>query len=544
MKIDDSIRGLIQAYLDGLLSDEERTALFAALRNSPEAAREFACRTRLESALGQTLKPEPAWSVRDFENEADRAPETRWKGHRPGPQRMDHLWGPASALLLHAAVLLIILRWTLPGPNPSDERLTQISIGRDLAPLEPFEESLPEFSSRAGLIPDLATAMPTESFAPAAPDAISGIPRLAALPPAAAQTTGSSRLDAPDGFATRTGTARSERHAQAAPGWGERAEIAALAGLEWMGSEQGPDGAWSGTTGAEVRATALGAAALLAFAPVPADAQGRSALQAIRFLESRQGPDGQFDADPSLHALATLVFAEAWALWRLPEFPDRLQAATGRLLQEQECKDFGTSARAVSGSEAGWQAHALALLLRLHPEREEIRLAAAHLTGILKTRYDPARGLFLLSGPVSAADRNRISAMVVSALQILGEGQSAECTQARQYLLRQSPSTLAADFAQSSPESLFFLFDALTRQAGPEAAGWLSGAARTVLAAQDASGAWPDGQGRKPPLHTAATVLALSAHVRHPKLLSLHPPGSPEWIRLSACPVRKDASTF
>lgn len=535
MKAEDPIPDQIQAYLDDLLSEAQRRRLFETLRRSPEAAREFARRVRLDSALRQALHPEPAWTRADFEHGLA-------AGLEAGPDAIpfrrrtwDHFWGPASAVLLHAALLLLILRWTLPRPEPDTAALARIDLRDAPAPLDSFDPALPGLDARVALIPE--TAAPPAPAAPDAEPAITAMPRLAALPPDLDRAAGAIRLDMPDGFSSRLGGARAERHARLAPGWGALADAAALSGLDWMETEQAPDGRWAPGSGAEVRATALGAAALLSFAPAPDDPEGRSALMAVRYLESRQDADGRFDADPGLHALATLVCAESWTLGRRAESRERLQAATRELIRASESPEYWPSAPAVAGGAPGWQAHALELVLRLQPDRAEARQAAARLTGILKTRYDPAKGLFLRSGPVSNAERNRISALVVSALQALGEGRSPECVQARKDLLRQKPADLVADFARSSPESLFFLFDALTRDPGPAEAAWIGEAAQAVLAAQDASGAWPDDRKIGSPLNTASAVLALSAHVRHPSGLVRVRPLRPGWVFRIGRPV-------
>lgn len=527
MKIEDPIREQIQAYLDDLLSESERRRLFETLRRSPEAAREFASMVRLDASLSQAMKPEPAWTRADFEHGLEPAIEYPAGDFRVR-RTWDHIWGPASAILLHAAILLIILRWTLPSPEPAVESLARIDVRDAPAPLDSFEPSLP-VDARIAMIPDHALPPVVTARAPELESGIGGIPSLAALPPDLQQTVGTIRPDLPDGFSTRIGTARAECHARFAPGWGALAESAAQSGLDWMGTEQAPEGFWTADSRADVRSTALGTAALLAFAPAPDDPKARKARLAIRYLESRQDADGRFDDDPGLHAMTTLVCAEAWTLWRISETRTRLQSATRELVRASESADYWPSAPAVAGNAPGWQAHALALILRLQPEHEGARLAAARLTGILKTRYDPAKGLFLLSGPVSPEDRNRISALVVSALQALGEERSPECIQARQYLLRQRPGELAANFVESSPESLFFLFDALTQ--GPEAvpAAWLEEAAQSVLAAQDASGGWPDARKIETPLNTASAVLALSAHVRQSRGLAWVRPIRPGW---------------
>lgn len=529
MSVEDSIRDQIQAYLDDLLSEGERRRLFETLRQSPEAAREFARRVRLETSLSQVMKPESAWTLADFEHGLEPAHEGPSGGFRFRRQTLDHIWGPASAVLLHAALLLLILRWTLPSPEPAGESLARVDLRDAPAPLDSFESSLPGFDSRVALIPDHAVPPGAMTEAPDAAAGIGGMPSLAALPPDSDRAAGAIRLDVPDGFSTRTGAARAECHARFAPGWGALADSASLSGLDWLGTEQLPEGYWASDSGADLRATALGAAALLAFAPAPDDSKGRTARLAIRYLESRQDADGRFDSDPGIHAMATLVSAEAWTLWRRSGSRERLQTATRELTRASETEEYWSSAPAVDGGAPGWQAHALALILRLQPEHAEARLAAARLTGILKTRYDPAKGLFLRSGPVPPEERNRISALVVSALQALGEGRSPVCVQARQYLLRQRPAEMAADFAKSSPESLFFLFDALTQGPDPAPNAWLEDAAQAVLAAQDPSGAWPDARKIGTPLNTASAVLALSAHVRHPRGLAWVRPIRPGW---------------
>jgi len=523
MNTEDPVQARIQAFLDDLLSEQERAALFLELRESPVAAREFARLTRLESALRQALHPEPALSLSDLGEELATAPaQGRW-WHWPNQQILDHLWGPASAVLLHAALILLILRWALPRPNSVSEQITPVSLGRQLPPLEPFESAFPDMDPRTLMIPDLAYPMEVNSYPDEAVANAIGIPLPDAWPVSTLKDAApDSKLKVPAVFLARIGSARTERHAQAAPGWGVRAEQAARSGLDWMRSTQASDGSWSEADGGSLRATALAAAAFLSFAPAPGDPQGRPALQAIRFLETQQRKDGRFDLDPGRHAMATLAFAEAWGLWRLPEAGARLDAATAALLLAQDRDGYWESAEARSVSALGWQAHALALILQLHPDREEVRLAAAHLTGLLKTQFDPAKGLFLFPKNVSPLDRNRTTAMAVSALQALGEGSSAECQQGRQFLLRQSASTLASEFTKAAPDSLYFLFDVFARRPGADSAGWLAEAARTVLAEQSAAGAWTDSENRLASLNTSSVILALSSHVRYPLDISAH----------------------
>ncbi|MDZ4199235.1 MAG: prenyltransferase/squalene oxidase repeat-containing protein [Kiritimatiellia bacterium] len=538
-----SFRERVHAYLDGLLTGPECETFFQEIRSSPEAAREFARIARLDADLAQALNAAPPVPLpfltirqdtgREPDLPLDASTATWW--HSRGQPALDHIWGPATAVLLHAAVLLLILRWTFPSGERPVSPSAPVQLSRRPEPLEHFDARLQESAREQTLRPSL-------SWIPGStdePDPRTGfLPSLTGLlgpePPdlsVAPERTGSgsdrnigfpgiahfdSTLLLPGPFGGRRADGRAEQHAYYAPAWGRRGELAAQIGMNWLAGRQQPDGAWPRTSENPVRLAALSAASFLSFAPVPSETTGQAALHAIRFIETQQLPDGRFDPDPGAHALATLVLAETWALWRLPAGDVRLNRAIEALVREPSpAASWASMSPERASSGIGWQAQALAQLIRLYPEREDLRPAAARLIAQLKTLHDPASGVFAFSGARTAEDRNRMTAAAVSALTVLGEPHSPECVRGRRRLLRQSPRVLAAELADHSPEHLFFLFDALTARPQTDSLDWMARAAETVARLQDTSGAWTTATHQPDERRTAAAALALTAHLRH-----------------------------
>ncbi|MBP7275620.1 MAG: hypothetical protein KBA51_05405 [Kiritimatiellae bacterium] len=335
---------MMNRYFDGVITPSELETLSAVLRENPDAARAFVRAARMDSALythfhRQTAQRE--WSESWSDTQAplplklrlhagwnrwrDRVEERRW-------------WGPAGAVLAHAALIFILIRWAVPHTSaPSSESRDQIypaeiamgdaPDGREpLDPVAPIprpepSEQLAEYHPDPLSLPEGALPDP---FA----DILAGLrPEHAMRPPREPAPDRSAPVFAPVEADLRLAAMR--RHLGSLA---DDAEEAARRGNEWLAQHQASDGRWDGSSRDEIRTTALPLLALLQQGEGPRSARYGSMVTAgLRWLLSRQQPDGWFGEsghDAEAHAWALATVSEAYRRSRIPS----LRAARDRAL--------------------------------------------------------------------------------------------------------------------------------------------------------------------------------------------------------------------
>lgn len=335
---------LIDRYFDGVITPGELDTLSAQLREDPAAARAFVRAARMDSALHthfhrQTAKRawSEAWSGADprlplkirlhasWNRWRERAEERRW-------------WGPAGAVLAHAALIFILIRWAVPhpsAPRPGTRETiypADITMGVVMEPREAFDPVVPiprpDPSARiADYHPDPMSLPADEGPDPFADILLRRLPETALRASPDAGSPGTVLPDGPDEAIIRLAAMRRHMGAMA-----DAAEEAARRGGDWLARSQLPDGGWPGASGNGIRTTALPLLALLQQGEGPRSPRyGMMITAGLRWLMDRQQEDGWFGApgeDAESHALALTAVSEAYRLSRIPS----LRASRDRAL--------------------------------------------------------------------------------------------------------------------------------------------------------------------------------------------------------------------
>ncbi len=420
MKKDNDLQPLIEAYFDETISEEQRAELERALIHDPEAARRFVRAARLDNALRLHFNRRAA--------EAAAVAALKRAGLDPTPQAVsiprwartvDHLWGPLGAVLAHAALILLLVRWVvLPVFTSSPSPPVEVEVGREeRMRLDPFQiHDHPSLSRGADTMPPPLNA-PEFAVMPPDPHALS-VPR--ASPPNVVIRDG--RLwSEPIWMRNRTESHRSALLARYAPEWADRTEPALDAALEWLRRARHAEGGWSEDPHAS-RDPALTALATLAFL---ARGEPLTSIQSdISALVDSQEPGGgwrSLENGADALGIGACALIEAWARVPLPPLRRAAELAVERLIQEQDTAGLWPGADPWALS---WRVLALRMAVWANLDVHGGRAGLSRLAGGLKTIEDPAGGLYEGERPSSKAIERL--AVVALALQWLGEERSPE----------------------------------------------------------------------------------------------------------------------
>lgn len=433
----DRLQELIDGHLDDTLDAAARAELDRRLAADPEAARRFVRAARQDNALylyyhrlsaealaaaafaqaarAAETAPAPAVAAREEREAAVRAPPAA----RPRWTRVvDHLWGPLGAVLAHAALLLILIRWVvLPITRPTAPVEIAMQTAEPLTLDTPSGAKAPRFAPAVGLPP-----LEAPTVGVTAPDVMPDVaepPSLAQPPEAIAARPG--RLwGEPEWMRGRRPPEREARLARYAPEWLARTEPALDGAIRWLLAVRREDGLWSapGVGTADPALTATVIAAFLARGEPLTGVQ-----DAISWLIDIQQPDGVIASINELDAqgVAACALIEAYARAPLPPLRLAAERAVERLLAEQTPAGLWPDETPWSTS---WRALALRTAAWAGLDVPGLQPGLARLVGGLKTLEDPAGLLFRGPRPASR-DIERVAATAL-ALQWLGEGRSPE----------------------------------------------------------------------------------------------------------------------
>lgn len=415
---------LFDRYFDGVLTDAERARMETLLQQSPEAARRFVRLARMDTALSRHYRraaAENAWQ----EAWAEQPARIQWppERERKNGARTRRWWGPAAAVLAHAALVLILIRWVggplrRPAPDPIG---IDIAFEHDHAP--PAPDAPPERAAPSPLPGLREPEIPVWAFddTPAAADPFEDLllPREGPPTPPRALPTPALREAALQAWAGRTPEDR-RRIWQAE--FGARAaeiEAACLRGADAIVARRREDGGWGESARDEVRHTSLVLLALLARGETPrSPSHGGDVTGGLRRLLACQQPDGRFTADgvfnAEAHGLALAAIAEAYALTRIPSLLDARDRALDAALAAQDANGLWPGTDPYESSLDAAVAHMLALRTILASPAPDERAAAIlqrAADGVLRLR--PARagapfsaGFHTVSGERLAASRS------------------------------------------------------------------------------------------------------------------------------------------
>lgn len=509
----DRLQELIDGYLDDTLDAAARTELDRRLAADPEAARRFVRAARQDNALylyyhrlsaealaaaafeqaARAANAAPPSAVATGEEKSVRFPAAS----RPRWARVvDHLWGPLGAVLAHAALLLILIRWVvLPITRPSAPVEIAMQTAEPLTLDTPSGAKAPRFAPAVGLPPLEAPAVGV-----AAPDVTPEVESLQGFtqPPEAIAGRPGRLWSEPEWMRGRRPPEREALLARFAPEWTERTEPALDGAIGWLLATRREDGLWS-APGTGTPDPALTATVVTAFL---ARGEPLTRVQdAISWLMDIQQADGAIASINELDAQGVAACALIEAFSRAPLPPLRLAAerAIERLLAEQTPAGLWPDDAPWTTS---WRALALRTAAWAGLDIPGLRPGLARLVAGLKTLEDPAGLLFRGTRP-AARDIERVAATAL-ALQWLGEGRSPEARAALAALGRVRLDDVAhppGDFA------LYLIAQARFNEGAEAWARARPAIAVAVLQGRAADGGWRD-DGAAPGGRVRTTALA------------------------------------
>ena len=525
---------LLDRYFDGVITPDELRELCAELRSSREAARAFARAARLDAALhahyhrlaaregwdeiwAETAArlPRPVRASTGWRQWTDRARERRW-------------WVPASAVLAHAALILILIRWAVPHfthPDsqgdtkeyPAEIAWNEGDAQRALDPLAPMPAPESPEAQIAAYQPEPLPSLPSDAPDPFADILIRRLPEVALT--ALREPAPPVPMEWPREWAGRTASGRASLLRTHLGAMADSVESASARAHAWLADRQQPDGSWSDSEGGDLRSTALSLLAFLARGEGPlAPGAGPRVTAGLRWLLQQQQADGWFGGaarDSESHALALTAVSEAYSLSRIPSLRAARDRALAASLAAQQADGLWTDRGGYEHSLAATAYQMMALhAARMHPAPEldvdaSLRRAA---TGILAlkgsasgSQFAEARDDQTLLRPTIAATRTAAWALHFSDVRIPADVQRT----LRSALLRAPDRRAGTDFMET-----MIIARASFHEGGRVWTQWRDRNLPGLLAEQSADGSWKNGAAPATgPGRTACAMLALSACV-------------------------------
>ncbi len=525
---------LLDRYFDGVITPDELQELCAELRAHREAARAFARAARMDAALhthyhrlaaregwneiwAETAArlPRPPEEASGWRRWADRARERRW-------------WVPASAVLAHAALILILVRWAVPHFTHSNSRGETKEYPAEIAwnegDAQPALDSLAPMPAPESPEAQIATyqpeplpSLPSDAPDPFADILIRRLPEvaLAALRNPAPPVP----MEWPREWMGRTESGRAALLRTHLGAMADSVESASVRAHAWLADRQQPDGSWGDAGAGDLRVTALSLLAFLARGESPlAPGAGPRVTAGLRWLLQRQQADGWFGGsarDSESHALALAAVSEAYSLSRIPSLRAARDRALAASLAAQQADGLWTDRGGYEHSLAATAYQMMALhAARMYPAPEldvdaALRRAA---TGILSLKGTASGSLFAearddraLLRPAIAATRTAAWALHFSDVRIPAEVQRT----LRTALLRAPDRRAGTDVMET-----MIIASASFHAGGRVWTQWRDRGLPGLLAGQSADGSWNGGTASAMGSGaTACAMLALSACV-------------------------------
>ncbi|MBM4155843.1 MAG: hypothetical protein FJ221_12560 [Lentisphaerae bacterium] len=510
----DELDSLIDRHLDGLLDDAGRARLDGLLRASPDAALRFARAVRMDERLYRHFHRRQALDLARSRLVASDVPRvvrlTRPEWLR---RAREHAWGPAAAIALHAALLLILIRWVVVTPPPTTGDGVEITLADrpDGAPLD-RRPVLPEDPGGLTLRvpgPSIAGPPPAEIEPPGVADL-----RVAFLPldaNTAAAVADPSRLAHPL-VAGRFGAERARRAALHGGPWSAAADRTTSNAAAWLASTQSADGAWHEEGSEDEALTSLVLLALMGRGETPVHGAHRAAVRSALQHLATQRPEA---LSPRTAALRLCALADAVALTRLPALLTLLDGAVAAAL-DAERPGGGWAGRAPAADPlvTAWTVEALRIASASGIDDPRLAPALLRAAGALDATANPTSGLLYYpaperQGPLAQAE----TAASLLALQLAGEASGARLQRGLRALDAMSPSWPGADQPAAAVEALYFATRARFNEGGGGWMKWMAGLAPAIV---DSVRTGELRSGAHPIRTTALAVLILEMPSRYP----------------------------
>ena len=544
---------LIGRFFDDVITAAEKDELESALRASPGASRAFVRSARMDQALYTHFHREEALQalLARLPKGAGMAGDLVACEPAPAPAaarlrawwadwrtRHEHVWGPAGAVLIHAVLLVLLVRWVIVSDTgkPKGEEIAVTVFPREEAP-----PALDERPAALGHLPSDRPATPGPLVR--APDDLKPVDPSSdrptappALNPLLAAPGSAAPLSPPPAFAGRSPANRRtllDRHAGA---WAARAETAVDRGAAWLTDRQSADGAWRGEGEASNPAamTSLALLALLARSECTEGPEASRISHAFGHLLQTRQADGFFGSRGGngavyAHAIAVCAVSEGYVLTRIPALKSAAEEGVKLILAGQQDNGAWTYGYARNGrrdtSVSAWQVQALRTAMLAGLQAPGLPDALRRAVGAFQANQCSA-GLFRYTGTGDSGDRetDELTATALYALQLAGARTAPSTRKGGRAIARAAPRWSGGD--ERWPLcGVYFMTQAKFGEGGASWARWNEHLARGVLARQQPDGRWESPGGREaaygPVYSTAMASLALSACYRFPPAAEL-----------------------
>ena len=507
----DPLDGLIEAYLNDALDAEGLARLEAELRASPEAARRFASAARWDSTIER--------AVRRSRSEQVVAPGSRpLAGRRP---LSEHIWGPAVALVAHAALLVFLIRWVIfPSPPRRDDGGE--ADGVEIALERPAERTALE--GRPGELPtppvevrappaSAAATRPGESLDPVA---VWMDPEDAAV--SASRAGGEVALTGPHPLTERrTATARAA-YLAAGGVVARQADEAAARAARWLAGRQSTDGAWREEGSDPQALTSLALLALLGRGDTHRSGPHAAVVRgALAFLTGTTGRPSDLRAS----ALRLHAMADASAATRLPAVRAAMDLTVRQALSDQISNGGWGASSSADPVITAWMTWGLRLALAAGADEPAIHAAIARAADAMDRSLNPASGslYYPSAGGVSPLRWSQIAGAVLT-LQMAGDDAGTRALRGLKALDSMSPAWPRTGGESAGGEALLLATACRFNEGGPSWMKWYGALAASVLSRRDAGGVWSDSRGVASVRATALAILLLDTPCRYPPVSS------------------------
>ncbi len=475
---------LVEKYLDGSLSPEERVALRAEVQTNParrlsfeEQARQHirihAQTSRMEFSESQhiammvldiaerhkdpnafmdvlrkkTLREHLAALIQGLRAGRDTV------AYRTARAELVRVFGPLSfSTAVNVALILLIFCWVpfLPPPptHPTQDGVT-ITVGTpsppaDLEPIQAPTAGEARSAPHERLIPVIPA--PATAATPKTPASDDGIAR----PSEYTRNTGI----APEAAATLTDTALSSHRGRTLPSLGlldgrdgrnrkkildqipgsSITEPCVEKSLRWLKAHQAPDGSWPGQDPSAM--TGLALLTYLAHGELPGKPEfGDTVTRALKYLLARQDSRGFFSKNVYAHAIATYAIAEAFTMTRIVELNAAMDKGARVILNGQQSAggfdyDYQKNQR-FDTSVTGWQIQALKAAQIAGTEMPGLSEGLARAARFLETDAFSHDGSgFVYEGktgiPTATGGKTSMTGVGTLCLQMLGKSASPQ----------------------------------------------------------------------------------------------------------------------
>lgn len=410
---------------------------------------------------------------------------------------MEHLIGPTGSVILHILIVIALVKFVV---FDTKETESEIEVAMKEIETVDIEEILDEIKPEIDPVefdvqidaPDVDVDVPpqeTEDFSQQEPDV-----DFAALN----VMNVDSPLTLAGLYSGRSAAGRSARLRQYGGRWGEKTERSVIMALEWLKKNQLADGSWA-HGGPSTAMTGLGLMTFLAHGEtVSSPDYGETVRKAIEYLISQQQPDGNFKNTGGHHvygnAIGAYALSEAFAMTRIPAVKDAMDKAARVLVEGQQAGggwdyDYKKGARRDT-SVVGWQVQALKAASMAGSDVPGIKEALNRSLVDLASVQDATTGHFGYTGPGRNLSMTGIGLLCY---QLLGKG-NTPVAQAAAVAMKEA----SCDWGNSGPWAMYrwyYYTQVMFQQGGSVWTAWNNQFAPQYVNNQNKNGSWTSPSG-------------------------------------------------